>query len=170
MRDQKPHLSPNRLVRAAIAFAALLVVSKAQAQSLKGQASVIDGDTIEIQGQRIRLNAIDAPESRQACQDSAGRDYRCGQRAAFALADQIGRATVICRQTDTDRYGRIVATCFARGEDLNRWMVQQGWAIEYKQYSDGRYADAEAEAREAKRGMWIGQFVRPWEWRHGKRE
>jgi endonuclease YncB( thermonuclease family) len=63
---------------------------------LTGQASVIDADTIEIRGKRIRLQGVDAPESRQICLDAAGGKYRCGQKASLALADLIGRGHVTC--------------------------------------------------------------------------
>ena len=75
---------------------------------LTGRASIIDGDTIEIHGQRVRLFGIDAPESRQTC-EVGGQTYRCGQQAALALADYVGQRTVACEQHDVDRYGRIVA-------------------------------------------------------------
>ncbi len=70
---------------------------------------------------------------------------------------------------DRDRYGRVVAVCEANGRDINGELVLQGWALEYRQYSDGRYTDEEAEARRAKRGLFAGTFVEPWEWRRGKR-
>jgi endonuclease YncB( thermonuclease family) len=73
---------------------------------------VIDGDTIEIHGQRIRLFGIDAPESRQTC-EAGGETYRCGQQAALAMSQFINQRTVICEQRDIDRYGRIVAILFA---------------------------------------------------------
>lgn len=84
-----------------------------------GQASVIDGDTLEIHGQRIRLYGIDSPENSQLCLRNE-KPWRCGQEAALALSDHIGRAPIACRQTDTDRYGRIVAVCTRGGEDLQR--------------------------------------------------
>src|SRR4249919_2235646 len=94
-----------------------------------GVVSVIDGDTIEIHGQRIRLFGIDAPESSQLCIRASGERWRCGQQASFVLADRIGRASVNCRPRDLDRYGRVVAVCFKGNEDLNRWMVANGWAV-----------------------------------------
>jgi endonuclease YncB( thermonuclease family) len=100
----------------------LLRPSLALATVLSGQASVIDGDTIEIHGQRIRFFGIDAPESHQTC-EADQQAYRCGQQAALALADEIGQQTVSCERHDVDRYGRIVAVCHAGGEDLNAWMV-----------------------------------------------
>lgn len=133
-----------------------------------GVASVIDGDTIELHGKRIRLNGIDAPESQQLCTDVAGSTWRCGQQAALALSDRIGRQTVSCQQTDTDRYGRIVADCSTGAGNLNGWMVRQGWAVAYRQYSTAYVAD-EHSARTARRGIWGGSFDMPWDWRAQRR-
>lgn len=116
----------------------------------------------------IRLNGIDAPESAQPCRDARGKTWRCGQQAALALSDRIARRSVSCRPTGTDRYGRVVAYCFAAGEALNRWMVGQGWAVAYRTYSTA-YVDAEDSARSAGRGIWQGRFEMPWDWRAGRR-
>jgi endonuclease YncB( thermonuclease family) len=105
------------------------------AEPLVGTASIVDGDTIEIHGQRIRFHGIDAPESRQECTRSDSTTWRCGQQAALALSDRIGRSIVRCDPRDRDRYGRIVAICFKGAEDLNRWMVASGWAVAYRKYS-----------------------------------
>lgn len=140
----------------------------AHGQSHRGIASVIDGDTLEIHGQRIRLHGIDAPESAQACRDDQGHTWRCGQEAALALADHIDRRPVACRQTDIDRYQRIVAVCQVGDEDLNAWMVRQGHAVAYRAYSQ-EYVDEEAAARQAKAGIWRGEFVMPARWRQGTR-
>ncbi|MFC5358166.1 thermonuclease family protein [Azospirillum himalayense] len=147
----------------------LLVAAPALAADLTGTASVIDGDTLEIRGTRIRLHGIDAPESQQFCQDSAGKNWRCGQMAALALSERIGRRTVTCEQKDKDRYGRVVAACFVGGENLNAWMAANGWAMAYQQYSKD-YVGAEATARAARAGIWAGTFQPPWEWRAAKRE
>lgn len=146
------------------AFAALLFHStSAISADLAGQATVIDGDTIEIHGQRIRLHGIDAPESRQTC-EAGGEEYRCGKDSAFALADYIGRQTVECEDRGRDRYDRMIAICFAGGKDVGSWMVNEGWALAYRKYSMD-YVDEEAEASVSQRGMWRGQFVPPWEFR-----
>jgi endonuclease YncB( thermonuclease family) len=145
-------------------LAMLFVISAHDAVAeIAGRASVIDGDTIEIRGERIRLHGIDTPESSQLC-DLDGQPYRCGQQAALALADKIGEKTVRCTEKDVDRYGRTVAVCFVGGEDINRWMTFQGWALAYRKYS-WDYVDAEDEARVAGRGLWRGDFERPWDWR-----
>ena len=138
----------------------------AEAEPLIGTASVIDGDTIEIHGQRIRLNGIDAPESTQLCLDGAGKKYRCGQKASLALADFLAtHRPTSCIEVDRDRYRRMVAVCTAGGVDIGERMVRQGYAVDWPKYSAGFYAQAETEARKAKRGLWAGSFDRPWEWR-----
>jgi endonuclease YncB( thermonuclease family) len=159
-----------KLLPAFLSLAISLAAVPAAAESLSGVADVIDGDTIAIRGNssRIRLYGIDAPEGKQTCENADGKRYLCGSRAADALASLIGRnGRVTCREMDRDRYGRIVAVCEANGRDINGELVRQGWAIEYRKYSDGRYVDEEAEARRAKRGLWSGTFVEPWEWRKG---
>lgn len=134
------------------------------AGSVAGRASVIDGDTLEIHGTRIRLVGIDAPESRQTCQDRSGTEYRCGQRAALALADRIGASPIACSVAGQDRYGRSLATCASAGLDVGEWLVSSGWALAYRQYSPA-YVGAEERAKAAGAGVWQGEFAPPWQWR-----
>jgi endonuclease YncB( thermonuclease family) len=148
---------------------ALSVASSAIAQDrIIGVASVIDGDTIEIHGQRIRLHGIDAPESSQLFVRPTGERWRCGRQASLALADHIGRATVRCEPRDIDRYGRVVAVCFAHDEDLDRWMVLNGWAVAFRRYSLDYIADEDA-ARRSRINIWSGDFDMPWDWRAQRR-
>jgi endonuclease YncB( thermonuclease family) len=145
---------------------ALVLLSLALAQQvLVGRASVVDGDTLEIQGVRVRLWGIDSVESSQVCLDSAGRPWPCGRRAAFALADFLGQRTVTCIQRDTDRYGRVLAVCYVAGVEINRWLVEQGWALAYVKYGGGVYLQAQRQAQTARRGVWQGDFQPPWEYR-----
>jgi endonuclease YncB( thermonuclease family) len=146
---------------------ALFAATPSLAAEIVGTATVIDGDTIEIRGQRIRLHGIDAPEGGQLCKRD-GSPYRCGQRAALALADKIGRATVRCEQRDVDRYKRIVAVCSLGNVDLNALMVRQGWGIAYRQYSRD-YVNDESAAQAEKAGIWAGRFIEPSRWRRGDR-
>ena len=136
--------------------------------TIAGRASVIDGDTLEIRGERIRLHGIDAPEAGQRCTDTSGAVWRCGQRSALALSDKIGAAVVECHTSQRDRYGRHIAVCLANGEDLGAWLVREGLALAYRRYS-GDYMDEEAAAERTGAGMWGGSFVAPWEYRRGKR-
>lgn len=142
--------------------------SGAQADELSGRASVIDGDTLEIAGTRIRIWGVDAPESRQTC-SRGGETWRCGQQSALALSDWIGQRLVTCEEQERDRYGRSVATCAMAGQDIGEWLVSRGWAIEYTQFSDGRYREAEAAARLAGAAIHAGEFTAPWEWRRQQR-
>jgi endonuclease YncB( thermonuclease family) len=132
---------------------------------IAGRARVIDGDTIEVVGERIRLFGIDAPESRQQCRASSGNDYPCGRAATRALTAAIRGSPVSCTPVDHDRYDRDVAICTAHGHDLGDVMVRGGYAIDYARHSQGRYAAAEREARAAKRGIWAGTFDAPEQWR-----
>ncbi len=152
---------------------ALLLPSIAIAQSFRGRAQVIDGDTIALEGleARIRLYGIDAPEGRQTCQTEASQKYLFGPKSAQALQELITRnGHAVCEQTDRDRYGRVVAVCMVNGRDLSAELVRQGWAVEYGRYSDGRYMANQTAARTGKRGLWAGRFVMPWDWRRGTRD
>lgn len=146
--------------------ATLAMTSLAYAEDLVGRASVIDGDTIEIHGQRIRLHGIDAPESRQLCEKN-GHEYRCGQQASLALADMVGQAVIRCLPNGVDRYKRIIGVCFKADQDLNRWMVRNGWAVAYRRYSKDYVTDEES-ASSAGIGIWAGQFETPENWRRNR--
>ncbi len=131
---------------------------------LQGRVSVIDGDTLEMHGQRIRLFGIDAPESGQRCSRPDGSAWRCGRDAAFALDDLVQGRTVTCHGRDKDRWGRVVAVCRLGQLDLGRWLVENGFATAYRRYSLD-YAPTEEEARSARRGIWAGTFDSPENWR-----
>ena len=135
--------------------------------ALSGLARVVDGDTLHVDRVRVRLHGIDAPESAQRCRTS-GRLWPCGREATRALARRIGGRPVACEERDRDRYGRVVAVCTVAGLDLNRWMVAEGWAFAYRRYARD-YVAAEFRARAARRGIWRGEAVAPWDWRRGKR-
>lgn len=136
-----------------------------------GFASIVDADTISIHGARIRLDGVDAPESWQTCHDAAGKLYRCGARAAEALDALLAASRPTrCRQVDTDRYGRVVAECLrADGKSVNAWLVLNGFAIDFRRYSRGRYLPEQSEAQRHKRGVWRGTFVNPDDYRRVKR-
>ncbi len=137
------------------------------AEDIVGRASVIDGDTLEIRGTRIRMAGIDAPETSQTC-GLNGKKYRCGQQAAMALHDKIGTRNVKCVTSGMDRYGRTIAGCYVDKENLSEWMVIQGFAQAYRgRYSKG-YEPLEAEAHANRKGFWQGEFMNPGDYRHGK--
>ena len=129
----------------------LLLSSGALADNVVGQASVIDGDTLEIHGIHIRLWGIDAPESSQLCRGEDSLQYRCGGQAANDLSAYIAR--------------RPVATCSVEGVDLGEWLVRNGLALDWRQYSRGRYTGAQRDAERAGRGIWKGSYVEPWLYR-----
>ena len=149
-------------------LAVVLLTTPALAEPIVGRASVIDGDTLDVRGNRIRLHGIDAPESGQTCMDAAGKDYRCGQAAALALSDRIGARVVTCDPREVDRYGRVVAVCRIGSEDLNAWMAREGHAVAYRRYAED-YVNAELTAKALRVGIWAGTFQEPSEWRRARR-
>jgi endonuclease YncB( thermonuclease family) len=128
------------------------ITSKPKLERIVGKAKVLDGDTIEISGRRIRLFGIDAPENGQI-------PVRCDRRAVDRL-----RHMVECEPKDLDIYSHIVSVCFVQGEDISAWMVAKGWALAYRQYSRD-YVSQEERASKAKLGLWQGEFELPWDWR-----
>lgn len=146
-----------------LALAFLASVSSANAADIIGRASVIDGDTIEIGGQRIRLHGVDAPESAQICNRANGAGYRCGKGAAFALDSFLAASRPTrCAEIDHDRYKRVVAECFrADGANVNAWIVRNGHAVDWTRYSKGRYSREQAEAQREALGVWSGLFEMP---------
>lgn len=135
---------------------------------VSGVARIIDGDSLEVAGTRVRIFGIDAPEARQQCRDAKGESYACGREAARALDRLIGGRTVTCKPVTHDQYDREIATCEVVGRDLGDAMVRAGHARDYTRHSRGRYAAAEQEARAARRGIWAGDSEAPAAWR--KRE
>ena len=153
----------------ALALALVLLASlpASAQQATTGRATMKDADTIIINGRQFRLWGIDAPEGTQTCRRDR-RTWECGAQATQALERLIGRSTVTCRTLELDRYRRDVALCYLGGEEINRWMVTQGWAVAYRQFSEA-YVPEEDQARAARRGLWAGTFVMPSDWRKGHR-
>lgn len=145
-----------------LALAALMAVP-AKANILTGPATVIDGDTIEMTGARIRLLGIDAPESAQQC-TRGGQAWRCGQDAAANLSEIVAGGPLQCTAEGTDTYGRTLATCHNAVFDIGREMVRRGMAIPSGD-APFDYAEARDIARQLQFGMWAGEFEEPAAWR-----
>jgi endonuclease YncB( thermonuclease family) len=142
-----------------------LVCSLGEAADLSGAPRIIDGDTLAIGTTRVRLEGIDAPETDQVCLNASGTNWACGVDARDQLVAHIAGREITCIPSGTDVYRRILATCYLANEDLNAWMVQQGWALAYVKYSLA-YRTVEDDARAQQRGLWKGAFIAPWDWRH----
>ncbi len=146
-----------------------------------------DGDTYIL---HVRAQGIDTPEKRQLCERGDGSCYACGKAAREALSDLIvkrdGGQPIIdpkwgpqfhrlrMKVWTTGRYGRPVVTAYLPdGTDVHEKMIRQGWAIAYRRYLPeplrDAYLAAEAEAKDARRGIWRGKFIVPWKWRRGDR-
>lgn len=141
----------------------LIVAASALAEDVTGPARVIDGDTIEIGGCRIHLFGIDAPELGQTC-EWPGKTIPCGEVAHTGLMDLMAGAEVVCATRDKSPDGGRAGTCRADGFDVGRNMVHTGWALAARRLGTG-YAATKEKAKRAKRGLWRGTFVVPWDWR-----
>lgn len=132
---------------------------KPSGQEWSGIAKVIDGDTIILKNQRLRLKGIDAPEIKQFCR-VAEEDKACGITAKRALQQKINHQLIHCFSEARDQYHRLLAICYLGKTDLNQWLVEEGYAVSYYDYPV-----QEREARLNNRGIWAGEFERPQDWR-----
>ena len=132
-------------------------------------ALVSDGDSLKIDGQRIRIHGIDAVELHQQCGKPC---WPCGRKAADEMK-RILTTPPICKEIDRDRYGRSVSECTAGGKDIGEAMIRSGYAVPYTTFLRGeklrRYEAVHQEAIRNKRGIHTGLFDRPDRWRKGDR-
>lgn len=172
MSESRHRLFGLRPVALALAFAVFLPAASdlvarpaaAPTPGVSGRATVVDGDTLEIAGVRVRLEGIDAPEAGQTCPARRSGNWDCGAAATAALKRLVGTRRIDCVSAGTDKYGRMLGWCTLDGQDLNAEMVQGGHAWAFVRYST-RYRALEAEARRAKVGIWQGEAEPAWAYR-----
>jgi len=143
----------------------LVLALPAQADVVLGHARVVDGDTLAIGAQKVRLFGIDAPEHDQLCKDAEGQDWPCGRAARDRLV-ALTSDLVRCESRGRDRYGRLLGVCSASGRDVNAALVSEGMAEAYRKYALD-YVAEEGAARAAHRGIWAGAHLAPEAFRHG---
>ena len=137
----------------------LLTINDIKSQELK----VVDGDTIYLNGEKIRFTGIDTPELKQTCTKQGIKNY-CGISAKKILIDKIGNKTVECISEGKDQYKRTLAECFINNESLSRHLVRSGYAFAYRKYSK-KFIEDENYAKANQLGMWSMKFEYPWDYR-----
>ena len=137
----------------------LLTCNTSFADNLK----IIDGDTIILNGEKIRFSGIDTPELKQTCLKD-GQEVPCGMTAKRLLAEKISNVTVECISEGKDTYKRTLAECFVNGESLSKFLVRSGYAFAYRKYST-KFIKDEEFAKANKLGMWAMTFQYPWDFR-----
>lgn len=142
-------------------------VTQAAQAEVSGAARVIDGDTLDLGGTRIRLFGIDSVERDQTCRHPTRGDWPCGHEVTREVAGWLDGKTLRCLREDTDRYGRIVATCHLGETDIGAALVSAGLAFAYKTYSE-RYVPQERRALTEGRGLWTSVVLRPEAFRRQK--
>lgn len=152
----------------------LFILSISINNSYARDVKIIDGDTIILNGTKIRFSGIDAPESyykgkEQLCLKKK-IIIRCGKLSKDFLIKTIGKNTVTCiREKKPDKYKRVLAECFVKGESLSKILVKNGFAFDYPKYSKKKYAKFEKYAKTKKLGLWDMEFKFPWDFRQEKR-
>ena len=150
--------------KAILVTSVLLLVFFFTYTNIKSQdIKITDGDTIKINGKKIRFSGIDTPELKQTCIKD-GENNSCGFKAKQILIDKIARNKVKCIEEGQDRYKRILAECFVNNESLSRYLVRSGYAFAYRKYSN-KFISDEDYARVNKLGMWSMEFEFPWDFR-----
>ena len=156
-----------------ILFSSIITSAISFEKIIIGKANVTDGDTIKINDQKIRLFGIDAPETKQFCKEvylsflifNFKRDYKCGEKSTNALKKKIKDKKIRCLiQDKKDRYKRNIGICYLKRQDINSWLVKNGYAIAYRRYSK-KYIIDEQYAEDNKLGIWQGTFMEPEKWR-----
>ena len=142
-----------------IGILGLLFYNTSFADSLR----VVDGDTIVLNGEKIRFSGIDTPELKQTCMKDNEKVF-CGETAKILLIKKIGNKTPECISEGKDAYKRTLAECFVNGESLSVFLVRSGYAFAYRKYSD-KFIKDEEFAKENKLGMWAMTFQYPWVFR-----
>ena len=140
-------------------FLVLLFCNVSFADNLK----IIDGDTIVLNGEKIRFSGIDAPELKQTCMKNDQKIF-CGMFAKMLLIKKIGNEIPKCIREGKDAYKRTLAECFINGESLSAFLVRSGYAYAYRKYSK-KFIEDEEFAKENKLGMWSMKFEYPWDFR-----
>jgi len=131
--------------------------------SFADNLKIIDGDTIILNGEKIRFSGIDTPELKQTCMQG-DLEVSCGMSAKMLLVEKISNATPKCISEGKDAYKRTLAECFVNGESLSKFLVRSGYAFAYRKYSD-KFIKDEEFAKENKLGMWSMKFQYPWDFR-----
>ncbi len=149
----------------------MLLLASGCAQSadeIRGRARVIDGDSIIVDRVEIRLWGVDAPEYKQRCRRNH-RNWECGKAATKALRSRLSGRSLRCRRISKDRHDRVVARCKANNESINRWLVRNGWALDYRRFSKGAFAGEQSRAKAQRKGIWSAEFEAPEKYRRRNR-
>ncbi|MCF1708883.1 thermonuclease family protein [Tabrizicola sp. J26] len=151
-------------LRAALLVFLTLLAAPAHSAVLVGRGEAVDGDTLILRGEKIRLFGIDAPEHDQTC-DRDGKNWDCGKWSGQQLAQLLRGRSVTCEGDAHDRFGRLLAVCRVEGQILNAALVRDGAAYAYRRYSNA-FVPEENIARSEKRGLWAARMVTPEAYRH----
>ncbi|MGB7318787.1 MAG: thermonuclease family protein [Planktotalea sp.] len=142
----------------------MLAVAVPVAADVSGRVRVIDGDTFDVAGVRVRLHGIDAPEGKQTCETEQGANWACGAWVTAQVAVMYDGKRARCREVDVDRYDRVVARCEVEGRDVGQQIVSRGLAFAYREYSMAYDLDEKGAAIND-RGLHSGRVQNPAQYR-----
>lgn len=148
------------MIKSFVWLGSIMIMLFAQAVLAKENIYAVDGDSIKLREQNVRLAYIDAPEYYQTCKDSKGKEYNCGIKAREKLERLMKLGELSCKTIGKDIYNRDMSECFVGNVNVNLEMVKSGWAVVYKS-TDVAYLDAQKDAKRAKLGIWQGKYMKP---------
>ena len=151
----------KKILKILVLLVCATLLSLDYGNALEGnKIKVIDGDSLEVDGKRIRLKGIDAPEYKQYCFDENNKKYNCGLLSREYLLTLTEGTDFYCKFKETDRYGRYLSVCYSDGKNVNKLMLKEGWAIPYRTKNPLYYA-AQIKAKLQKKGIYQGKFIAP---------
>ena len=158
-------------MRRILLFILLIILLSFNSEVRANNLRIIDGDTIELNGEKIRFSGIDTPELKQTCIKNEHGIYwlfHCGKFVKDILVKKIGNNIINCeREPEKDFFGRTLGECFVNNESLSKFLVRNGYAFAFVKYSK-KFVEDEKYAKKNNLGLWAMEFEYPWDFRKKK--
>lgn len=158
------------MFRLALILALLIPLTAFAETEISGKPKLVDGRTLDFDGQLVRFWGVDAPDKNQLCfSPREHHPYPCGASAFEKIEKMLRNQVLVCKGDQRDEEGHLIAICYSGRIEVNEQLVLSGWAVADTNQSS-RYMRMQNVAKELRDGLWRMVFVMPWEWRAGNHE